>query len=147
MKVILLKDIPKVGRKGEIKEVADGHALNFLIPRRLAEKATDEKIKSVENIKKSREEASKENLEQNHKILDSLSGKKIILKARANTKGHLYREIHEKDIVSAINEQLKLNIKEDWIKIDAHYKELGVFKVKAAAGQKIVEFELEIGSI
>ncbi len=51
MKVILLKDIQSVGRKFDVKEVADGHAMNFLFPRKLAEMATDKSLKRIEQMK------------------------------------------------------------------------------------------------
>src|SRR4051812_34032263 len=101
MKVILLKDVRGVGQHGEIKNVADGYAINKLFPTKLAEPATDEKIKQIEAQKVQADAArAKEEAELDTKV-QALRGKKVTLAARATEKGGLFKNVHEKDIAKA----------------------------------------------
>src|SRR5258708_3880321 len=102
MKVILLKDVRGVGIHGDVKTVADGYAINKLFPSKLAEPATEEKMKQVESQKAARQEAAKKVEEQlDNKVLQ-LRGKKVVLQSRATEKGGLFKTIAAKDIVKAI---------------------------------------------
>ena len=115
MKVILLKDVRRVGQNGEIKNVADGYATNFLFPNKLAEPATEEKIKQVEAGKAAREaEVNKEREQLDNKIAQ-LRGKKVVLQARATEKGGLFKAIGPKEIAKAILAEHSLEIPEDQI--------------------------------
>lgn len=138
MKVIMLKDTAKVGRVGEVKEVSDGHAINFLIPRKLAEKATPEKMRALEERIKSKAgafEGQKNSLLLNMK---ELSGKVVSIKAKANEKGHLYQEIHPAEIIAAAREQHGVSLSEEKIKFEGHYKSVGEFDVSiSGAGEKV----------
>ncbi|MBC7836548.1 50S ribosomal protein L9, partial [Acetobacteraceae bacterium] len=102
MKVILLKDVRRVGQHGEVKDVADGYAFNFLFPQKLAEPATEEKIKNLETQKQAHEaEIQKGEEELTAKIM-SLRGKRVALQSRATEKGGLFKSIVAKDIIKAI---------------------------------------------
>jgi large subunit ribosomal protein L9 len=102
MKVILLKDVRKVGKKFETKDVADGYALNFLIPRKLAEASTPSSMKKVENLK-SRDAAEKKVQEDLlKKNLASFNGVTIEMKENANEKGNLFKGIHKEEIIEAL---------------------------------------------
>jgi large subunit ribosomal protein L9 len=146
MKVIMLKDVAKIGRVGEIKDVADGYAINCLIPKRWAEVATSDKVHAVEAELKSRQDANKAQLVVLGNCIDSLTGQKVILKAKINEKGHLYRELKNKDISHAIKEQLEMNIPEECIKTTSHIREAGKFTIPLDGGGKKGSFELEIVS-
>lgn len=146
MKVIMLKDVAKIGRVGEIKDVADGYAINCLIPKRLAEVATPDKVHAVEAELKNRQEANRAQLVALGNCIDSLAGQIITLKAKINEKGHLYRELKNKDISHAIKEQLGMNIPEECIKTSSHIKEAGRFSIPLDGGGKKGSFELEIVS-
>src|SRR6478609_786800 len=99
MKVLLLRDVGGVGRHGEIKEVADGYALNFLIPHRVAEQATEEKIKEHEHrqhdvaAQHEKEEAALK------EAVASLNGATITFTLRATPKGGLFKSLVSSDIV------------------------------------------------
>ena len=126
MKVILLKDVRAVGQRGEIKNVNDGYAVNFLFPQKLAEPATEEKIKQLEGKKQAQEaEIAKQAEELTKKVL-SLKGKKVALQARATEKGGLFKSIAPKDIAKAILAEHSLEIPEDVIGlIENHIKTTG----------------------
>ena len=100
MKVILLKDVRGVGQHGDIKTVADGYATNMLFPQKLAEPATEEKMKRLEAQKQAREDAIKKEEEQLDNKLAQLRGKKVVLQSRATEKGGLFKTIAAKDIAA-----------------------------------------------
>jgi large subunit ribosomal protein L9 len=124
MKVILLKDVPRIGRKYEVKDVPDGHALNFLIPRRLGERATPEVLKRLEAQK------AKHALEMaatDKAFDDALKNAKDAapeVSAEANDEGHLYRAVHADDIVAAFKVK-GIEVEERAIVIDTPIKSLG----------------------
>ena len=110
MKVILLADVKKIGRKGEVKNVADGYATNLLFPKKLAEPATEEKLKAYEQARLAKE-AEKQAQELAHdKMVDSLRGAKVVVKARATEKGGLFKSVGQKEVAQAIREQKSLEI-------------------------------------
>lgn len=129
MKVIFLKDVPRVGRKNEVKEVNDGYALNFLLPNKLAIKGSPEAIKQLELKQKGiivEKQVQKDLLIKN---LKELEGKIIIFKEKANEKGHLFKSIHSKEIVFELKKQHHIDIDESIIKLDKPIKEIGKVEV------------------
>lgn len=102
MKVILLKDVRGVGQHHEVKSVADGYAINFLFPKKLAEPATDEKVQSLEAQKKAHETEVEKQEEALAAKIVTLRGKRIALQAKATEKGGLFKTIAPKDIALAI---------------------------------------------
>ncbi len=110
---------------GEIKTVADGYAINALFPKKLAEPATEEKIKQFE-AKKAEHDAqiAKEREQLDNKVL-ALRGKAVTIAARATEKGGLFKAIHEKDIAKAILGELSLAIPEESIVFPEPIKTVG----------------------
>ena len=106
MKVILLKEVRNVGRKNDIKEVADGYANNFLLAQNLAVRATEQGIADIEKSKAARDAAEAAREQALDTAVRSLDGKKIELTARATPKGGLFKSITAQDIVRYIKEQL-----------------------------------------
>jgi large subunit ribosomal protein L9 len=117
MKVILLKDVRGVGHHGEIKEVKEGYARNFLIPNKVAEVATEEKMKLFEAQAAARAEQTKKEEEQLMRKVDSLRGKEVKLSARATEKGGLFKSISSLDVAKAIREQHSLEIPESSVEV------------------------------
>ncbi|MBP9803178.1 MAG: 50S ribosomal protein L9 [Candidatus Pacebacteria bacterium] len=129
MKVIFLKDVPRVGKRNEVKVVNDGYASNFLLPNKLAIIATPQAIKNLELKQKSIivEREIEENLLLRN--LKELEGKVIHLTGKANEKGHLFSSFHKKEIILALKNEHHIDIKEDLIILDKPLKELGEVKV------------------
>ena len=117
MKVILLKDVRGVGQNGEIKNVRDGYAVNFLFPHKCAEPATDEKIK-LHSAKIAEREAllAKEEEHLANKI-NALRDKELKLTARATEKGGLFKAVSLLDITKAIREQYSLEVPDSSIEL------------------------------
>jgi large subunit ribosomal protein L9 len=128
MKVLLLKDVYKLGRAGETKKVADGYARNFLIPQGLASKATPGVLKQAERI---REQAAKERARLNEElgaIAETLEGLELAFPMKAGETGRLYGSVTTTMIGDAIEEQTGANV--DRRSIDAQpIKTLGVHKI------------------
>jgi large subunit ribosomal protein L9 len=125
MKVILLKDVRGVGHHGEVKNVADGYAINKLLPQKLAEPATEEKIKEVEAQSAQREAQRQKEDEQMDAKVASLRGKRVALAARATEKGGLFKSITPADLVKAIRAEHSLEMPEDSIHLSDPIKTVG----------------------
>jgi large subunit ribosomal protein L9 len=144
MKVVFLKDVRGVGRVHEIKDVADGYAVNMLFPRKLAEPATEAKIAELSKVKAAAEAEQKKLEEILDKKVLSLKGKQITISARATEKGGLFKSVVEKDIAKAILGEHALQIPEDSISIDAPIKTTGEHKVKLASKNVHVDMSLSV---
>ena len=136
MKVILLTDIPKVGNRYEVKEFKEGYANNALISKGLAELATPQALARLnahrEKTKKQKEEEAKTFSE----LISKVNNKIILLKEKANEKGHLFSSVAKKEIVKAIEKETGLVIEENHIVIPNPIKEVGNHKIKIKKGDK-----------
>ncbi len=144
MKVILLKDSKNIGKKYDVKDVSDGHALNHLIPQGVAEVATMASLKKVEILKAHAMEDMKiqENLLM--KNMKAIGDLQITLKEKANEKGHLFAQIHKEDITKAVKAESQLDILPDFITLEKPIKEVGEHKVDVKAGDKTASFTLVV---
>lgn len=144
MKIILLKDVAKVGRKFETKEISDGYALNLLIPRGLAVAATPDVVKRIELEKSKLEGEMKLHNELLLKNLKELDGVTVTMTEKANDKGHLFAGVHKLEIIPAIQKQTRLQIDSENIILDKPIKEIGVHAIEVRAGNTSVKFNLDI---
>lgn len=144
MKVILIKDVKGIGRSNDVVETKDGHALNYLIPKKLAIAATPAAVKEAELRRKQtaeRTEIDSALLAQN---IASLSEARIVIKVKANEKGHLYDAVGEPEIRKAAKEQARIDLPEDSIKLDKPIKELGTFDIPVATKDIFGKFSVTI---
>jgi large subunit ribosomal protein L9 len=144
MKVILLKDIPKVGKKYEVKNIADGYALNLLIPKKLAIIATPEAVKKVEKDRAIEEGDRKVRADLISKNLASLDGKKISIIEKANDKGHLFAGIHKLEIIPHIESQTGIQIDPEYILLNKSIKEIGEHEIHLQSGENRARITLEV---
>jgi len=140
MKVILLKDVRGVGMHGEIKNVADGYAINGLFPKKLAEAATSEKIADVEAKRVAHEAEMQKEAEQLDNKVAALRGKTITISSRATEKGGLFKAVHEKDVAKAILDEHALAIPEDAISFPEPVKTVGEHVVLLKSKNQKAEF-------
>ena len=144
MKVILLKDIAKLGKKYDIKTVSDGYGINMLIPEGKAIIATPDAVKRIESEKK---KANEEKMVQDkllHDSLKTIDGVTITVSGRANDKGHLFAGLHQAEIATALLQQKGVNLDPSSIAIKSPIKEVGEHKIQVVAGSKHVFFNLTI---
>ena len=140
MKVILLKDVRGVGMHGEIKNVADGYAINGLFPKKLAEAATPEKVAKFEAMRAEHEAQKAQEEEQFDNKVAALRGKKVSLSIRATEKGGLFKAVHEKDVAKAILGEHALGIPEGAITFPEPIKTVGEHVVMLKSKNNKAEF-------
>lgn len=128
MRVILLQDIEKVGKKFEVVEVADGYARNFLIPKKLAEPVTKESLARVKIFKEEEAKKAEEELAKIQELATALDDQEIEIKEKVKEDGQLFGSINEANIIQALAEQ-GLNIKKKWIKLERPIKEIGEYDI------------------
>lgn len=144
MKVIFLKDVPKVGKKYETKEMAEGYARNLLIPRGLAIAATPDAAARIGKLKAEEDAKHRVNNALLEKNISELDGKEAKLKAKANDKGHLFAGLHKPEVIQAVKTSLGLDISAEFIDMDHPIKETGEHVVHIHAGSKKGKFKLVV---
>ena len=103
MKVLFKKDVPEVARAGQVKEVADGYARNFLIPTRAARRATTASIKEFEDKRVELEKAAAERLAGAQALGEKMSGRTVHLTQKAGVDGRLFGSVTNADVADALN--------------------------------------------
>lgn len=127
MKVILLVDIPKVGRRYETKEVATGFARNVLIPANKVLPATPENIKKVSAKKQILDQENQKKLNTAIEIATALKDQVVSITLPAGDKGQLFSALHEKDVAEAIFASLKIRVSPESISWTGQIKKTGQF--------------------
>jgi large subunit ribosomal protein L9 len=124
MQVIFTKDVPKVARRGDVKNVSDGHAENYLFPRGLAEKATPAKIAALQSQKAQSQEAAAASVAALVLKIKAADGVRYEMKAKADKTGHLYQKIDAAKVAALIS------LPESLIVMDHSLKEVGEHPIK-----------------
>ena len=138
MKVILQQDVKGQGEKGQLVDVSDGYARNFLLPKKLAVIATAENLntmKQQEKARKAQQAAEKAEAEALSKKLESLTVK---VAAKAGEGGRLFGAVTAKEISECLAQQHGLNIAKTKLVLDEPIKACGGYKIKAKLGYEIV---------
>lgn len=144
MKVILMKDVKGVGRAHEEILAADGYALNFLIPKKLAVAATEAAKRGAELRRKQTSDRSVLDAALLAQNVASLAGARIVIRVKANEKGHLYDAVGESEILAAAKEQVRVDLPEGAIRLEKPIKEIGTFDVPVAVGELFGKFSITI---
>lgn len=147
MKIILLKDVAKVGRKFDIKNVSDGYAMNFLFPNNLAEQATAQKIKEIEAMKRNLQQRDKVHQDLLLKNMRLLNGARVEMEDKANEKGHLFKGIHIEEISKELKKQYHIDLKPEYIQLKHPIKEVGEFDITAKVGDAKATFKLIVNKL
>lgn len=129
MKVVMLVDVKKVGSRGTVVEVADGYAMNVLLPQKKAVAATSENLKRVEKEALAAKGKKDMSAILAQKALAQIDGKTITISAKANPSGGLFESIKEKHINEAIEKAFSVSLPESAIKLDEPIKKTGVYPV------------------
>jgi large subunit ribosomal protein L9 len=129
MKVLLTRDIDKLGRAGTVAKVADGYARNYLIPRGLALPATESALKQADSLRAA-ETRRQEKLHQETTVLgERLDGVSVSFKARAGEGDKLYGSITSADIAAALAEKTGVEVDKRKIELEEPLRELGAHQV------------------
>ncbi|MDX9970938.1 MAG: 50S ribosomal protein L9 [Candidatus Gracilibacteria bacterium] len=133
MKVVLNKDVSKLGFKGEVLDVKPGFFRNFLAPRLIADVLTKARAKVV-NARKDKMVMKKQQVLDNAKtVMEKVSGKTITVKAKANDKGVLFASFSIVDLISAVEKEFSVRLDPSFVKMEA-LKELGNHEVQLSLG-------------
>lgn len=129
MKIILTQDVANVGRAGQLKEVADGYARNYLIPKGLAVVATQQALKEYESQQAAgkRREAKAE--DANHALAERVSQAELVFKVRVGEQHRLYGSITNADIAEALSQKLQTQVDKHLVALEEPLKHLGTSKV------------------
>lgn len=144
MKVILLHNVKKIGKKGEICEVADGYANGFLLPKKLAKVATNDAVKQLENEQKQADAVSETEKKNFKKIFDSVNKKHITIHANVNNQGHLFAAVGAKDISIALQNNSGIIVDPQYIVVEQPIKEIGDYTVLVEVGENRGEMTVSI---
>jgi large subunit ribosomal protein L9 len=145
VKVILKEDVPALGEVGDIVDVADGYARNYLVPRRLAVKVTKGAIAEAERVRTVREEAARRERESADAIADALSGTRVVVAANASDEGRLFGSIGASDVAAAVHKVTGLEVDPHIFRMSA-IKEIGLHTIDASPHPD-VEFQLTLDVI
>ena len=129
MKVILLKDVKGLGKKGDVVEASDGHARNFLLPRKLAEAATDNNVHILNNKKEAERRKKLAEIEAAQKVAENLRGKEVKLSVKSGESGRLFGSITNKDIAEELKKQHSVEIDKKKSVMDA-IRQVGAYDVE-----------------
>ena len=129
MRVILLKDIENLGKKNEIKEVKDGYARNFLIPKDLAKIATKKAMEQLESQKELEAQKAEEELKETQALIETMEGMEFVINVKLGDEGQLFESITSQKIQETLK-QSGFDVKKTQIELSQSIKELGEFSVK-----------------
>jgi large subunit ribosomal protein L9 len=128
VKVILLKNVDKLGKEGEVKEVADGYARNFLIPQDLAKQATEQALREAESSATKKSKDDQTDLEETQKLAEQLDGRELFIKVKEKD-GTLFGSVNEKTIAKTLSDE-GLSIGPQNVKLEEPIKEVGDYDVR-----------------
>ncbi|MCD6407465.1 50S ribosomal protein L9 [bacterium] len=143
MKVIFLKDFENKGKRGEIKEVKDGFARNFLIPQQIAIEATPSNIRMIEEMEKVAERKREKKLKQAKEIKKKLKETSITINMKAGQDDKLFGAITSEMIAEAIKKQANLEVDRHQIVLEEPIKKLGIYKIPVRLAEG-VEGEVKV---
>ncbi|MFW5853081.1 MAG: 50S ribosomal protein L9 [Patescibacteria group bacterium] len=142
--VILNKDVPKVGRKFEVKKLAPGFVRNWLLPKNLAQLADDRTITEAEKQRQSLIEEKQKKLAAVENLKEKLDQVNVIIKVAASEAGHLFAGLKEEDIANALAEQFDIHLEPDWIDLERPIKEVGEVKIPVVMGDQKDKPEIKV---
>lgn len=128
MKVLLTNDVNKLGLLGDVVDVADGYARNYLLPQGLAKAATDANIKSIAKAKAQRAEERHLEHQQSERAAKAVDGAEAVIAAAANEQGHLFGSVFKHEVAENLRAQ-GFEVPDDVVALDEHIKQVGTYNV------------------
>ena len=146
MKVILLQDVKSLGKEGEIVNVNDGYARNFIIPKRLGVEANSKNMNDLKLKKNNEEKIAKENKEAAEKLAGELKAGQVALKIKVGEGGKAFGSVSAKEIAAAVKDQMGLDVDKKKIQPKETLKTLGTHIVPVKLHPEVTaELKVEIG--
>ena len=138
MKVILQQDVRGQGKKGQLVEVSDGYARNFLLPKKLAVPATAENVNTMKQQEKARQAQMAAEKAEAQALAEKLKSIQVKLTAKAGEGGRLFGAVTSKETAEALSAQHGLNIAKTKLVLDEPIKSCGGYQIKAKLGYEIM---------
>ncbi|NND84719.1 MAG: 50S ribosomal protein L9 [Acidimicrobiia bacterium] len=146
MKLILVSDVPDLGQEGDIVDVADGYGRNYLLPKRLAVKATAGALEDAERRVQSRIEAQRKAKADAEGVAKSLVGTRVVLAAQAGDEGRLFGSVGIVDVVEGIEKFTGVKLDRKTVRLEGPIKSIGLHEVQVVLHSE-VQFPLTIDVI
>ena len=138
MKIVLREDVESLGKKGDLLEVADGYARNFLVPRGLAMRATKGVVAQSEAMRRSREAKETRDREASQQLAAQLGSRTIEVKARAGEGGKLFGSVTAADVADAVLAQTGVELDRRKVVLEEPIRELGEAEVQVRLPAEVV---------
>ncbi len=146
MKLILTSDVMDLGKRGDVVDVSDGYARNFLLPKKKAIKANEGALEQAETIREARIEAERRAKESAENIATQLVGSRVVLAAQAGDEGQLYGSVGVADIVEGIKRFTGIELERSMVEVSEPIKAIGLHEVQVKVHPE-VEFPLTLDVI
>lgn len=125
MKVILLQDVKALGKKGEVVNVNDGYARNFILPKKLGVEANGKNLNDLKLQKNNEAKVAQEHLDAAKKLAEELKAGEVVLTMKVGEGGRTFGSVSSKEIAEAVKEQMHLDIDKKKIQLKEQIKTLG----------------------
>ena len=146
MQLVLLEDVPHLGKQGEVVEVKPGYGRNYLLPNSLAVVPTEHNLKLLEHYKIRVQQAREARIADLKVLAEQIQRtQRVTIESNANEEGHLYGSVGAADISRALKGK-NLQVEPDQVRLEAPYKECGLYEVKVNLGYDI-ETKVEVAVI
>lgn len=146
MKVILLQDVKSLGKKGEIVNVNDGYARNFILPKKLGVEANSKNLNDLKLQKQNKEKVAQENLEAAKELAKKLEEGKVELTMKTGEGGRAFGSVSSKEIAVAVKEQMGYDIDKKKIQMKESIKSLGMHLVPVKLHPQVTaELKVHVG--
>ena len=146
MKLILTDDVNELGKRGDVVDVAEGYARNFLLPKKKAIKANEGALAQAEAVREARIEAERKAKDEAENIATQLVGSRVVLAAQAGDEGQLYGSVGASDVVEGIRRFTGIELDRGQIEIASPIKAIGLHEIQVKVHPE-VEFPLTLDVI
>ena len=137
MKVILLQDVKSLGKKGEIVNVSDGYARNFVLPKKLGVEANSSNMNDLKLQKANADKVEQEQIAAAKELADLMETKEVVLTMKAGEGGKVFGSVSSKEIAAAAKTQCGLELDKKKIQLPDAIKALGVYEVNVKLHMKV----------
>ena len=131
MKVILTEDVKGTGKKGQVVDASDGHARNFLLPRKLAVEATKANVAALESKQKNEEHRLHRELDAANRIAERLKDRTVRISVKVGEGGKMFGSVSSREISEALKSQANIDVDKKKITVDEHVKSVGTYTAHA----------------
>ncbi len=137
MKVILLEDVKSLGKKGDIVNVSDGYARNYILPKKLGVEANSANMNDLKLQRQNADKVAQEQLEAARELAGTLETKEVVVGMKSGEGGRTFGSISSKEIAAAAKEQCGLELDKKKIQLPEAIKSLGVYEVSIRLHPKV----------